>query len=61
MEKLSDPKRRTVVSLVKRRRRQEEEFIALVDALTKQLHYALIPVQTSIQLSRRRCKLPPLD
>lgn len=61
MEKLTDPKQQTVVSLVKRRRRQEEEFIAMIDALTKQLHYAMIPVRTSIQLSRRRCKLPPLD
>lgn len=54
---------RKVVSLSGRRpsTQQEAEFLAMIDRLTRHLHYALIPIQTSIKLSRRRFDLPPLE
>lgn len=64
MGQVPDAGEEKVVSLVGRQRKsreRQESIDETVDGVTKTLHYAMIAVQTSITLCRRRYKLPPLE
>lgn len=50
-----------VIDLAARARQREAAFRALVDQVTKQMHYALVPIRTSILLARRDCRLPDIE
>ena len=50
-----------VTLAAKRNKMRDAEVVEMVDRITKQLHYALIPIQTSVSLARRHFELPPLD
>ena len=50
-----------VIDLAARARQREAAFLSLVDQVTRQMHYALMPIRTSILLARRDCRLPDIE